>query len=177
MAEVVKSGVIFRILAAISPVTWNRISFWTKASDVEFDDNDTSAGSTTLQGRIGSVSGITSDASSTSDTVAASAALVNGFNANTAITLSSAAWSVGTTTINGTEYYTQVIYVTKVWDVAPVCMLAAYDSGQILPSQEESNSFNNLAYVVGDTTANTVTFYATSAPTRNLKITVKGVTN
>ena len=177
MAEVVKSGVIFRILAAISPVTWNRISFWTKASDVEFDDNDTSAGSDTLQSRIGSVAGITSDIASMSATVAASAELVNGFNANTAITLSSASWSASPTTMNGTDYYTYTVSVAKVWDVAPVCMLAPYDSGQVLPSKDESNAFNNIAYVVGNTTNNTVTFYATVAPTRNLKITVKGVTN
>lgn len=175
MAEVEKSGVIFRVLAAISPVTWNKVSFWTKAKDVEFDDSDVDASMTSLQSRVGSIAGITSDTSSTSDSVAASAAMVNGYNNDCAVQISSTDWSNSTTSVNGTNYYTCTKTFTKVWTPCPIVILSTMTSGQIIPTSAESAQFNKVAHIVGDTTANTITLYSTEQITVNLKLIVKGV--
>ena len=55
MADIEKTGSIFRVLAAVSPVTWNKISFWGRASDVVFADE------TTAQSKLGAITEVLSE--------------------------------------------------------------------------------------------------------------------
>lgn len=41
MSEQIKTGQIYRILSDKARGVWDKLSFWTKASDVEFDDGVT----------------------------------------------------------------------------------------------------------------------------------------
>lgn len=176
--ESIRSGVIFRILAAINPVTWNRISFWTKAADVHFDDANLDDAANSLQNKIGSISGITSDTSSTSPNMAASAEMVNGYNNGAAIVLETTSWSNGTTSVNGTDYYTATVSCGsngKVWTTNPIAILSTTVQNELIPSTAELNAYNNIAYIIADSTNNTVTFYATEKPAVSLKVIVKGV--
>lgn len=72
--ETISKGNKYRRLKDAANKVWQRISFWTAASDVEFDNG------TTLQNSLGSVTGITDSLTSTSSTVAASAAAVASLN-------------------------------------------------------------------------------------------------
>ncbi|MCM1186612.1 MAG: hypothetical protein NC251_04225 [Lachnoclostridium sp.] len=51
--EQVATGRVHRVLIDKAAKLWQRISFWTKASDVEFDDGNS------LQQKLGSINGIT----------------------------------------------------------------------------------------------------------------------
>lgn len=55
---------------------WQRISIWTKASDVEFDDGQTA------ENKMGAISGITSDLNGESENIATSIKAVNQLNNN-----------------------------------------------------------------------------------------------
>ena len=55
---------------------WNRLNFWHKASDCEFNDGKTA------QTKLGAIDGITSDLSGESETVAASIKCVNQLNSS-----------------------------------------------------------------------------------------------
>lgn len=72
--EVISTGNKYRRLKDATNKIWQRISFWTKASDVEFDNG------TTAQDSLGSITGITDSLNSTSSNVAASAKAVNTLN-------------------------------------------------------------------------------------------------
>ena len=69
--DIEKTGVEFRVLAALSPISWNKLSFWGRAEDVIFADN------TTAENKLGAITGITSDVNSVSQTLCASTYLVN----------------------------------------------------------------------------------------------------
>ena len=64
----------FRILSDATNKVWNRISFWCKASDVEFNNGNKE------QTTLGSITGISDSLTSTSSNVAASAASVKALN-------------------------------------------------------------------------------------------------
>lgn len=53
--EQIVTGRKWRILVDEASKLWQRISIWTKASDVEFDDGNTA------EDKMGAISGITSD--------------------------------------------------------------------------------------------------------------------
>ena len=74
--EVVKTGKIYRILADETNKLWHKISFWSKASDTEFNDGKNA------ETKLGAISGITDSLSATSSNVAASAKAVNTLNSN-----------------------------------------------------------------------------------------------
>lgn len=69
--ETIVTGKKFRKLVDVTNKVWQRISFWTKASDVEFDDGKTA------ESKVGVIDGITSDINGQSDTIAASIKVVN----------------------------------------------------------------------------------------------------
>lgn len=69
--EQVVTGRKFRKLVDEATKLWQRISFWTKASDVEFDD------AKTAEIKVGAIDGITDSLASTSSRIAASAKSVN----------------------------------------------------------------------------------------------------
>ena len=66
--EQIVTGRKFRKLIDEANKLWQRISFWTKASDVEFDDGSI------LQDKLGAISGVTSSLNATSTNMALSAA-------------------------------------------------------------------------------------------------------
>ena len=74
--ETISTGNKYRRLKDATNKIWQRISFWTKASDVEFDNG------TTLEASLGNIQGITDSVSSTSSNIAASAKAVQTINSN-----------------------------------------------------------------------------------------------
>lgn len=66
--EQIITGRKFRKLVDEATKLWQRISFWTKACDVEFDDGNTA------ETKLGAINGITDSLVSTSPNVALSAA-------------------------------------------------------------------------------------------------------
>lgn len=72
--ETISKGNKYRRLKDATNKVWQRISFWTAASDVEFNSGST------LESSLGNVTGITDSLTSTSSTVAASAAAVASLN-------------------------------------------------------------------------------------------------
>lgn len=74
MAENIVTGKKYRILKDVATKTWDRISFWSKASDIEFNDGKTA------ETKLGVIDGITSDVNGESETIAASIKAVNEVN-------------------------------------------------------------------------------------------------
>lgn len=74
------TGRKFRKLVDESAKLWQRISFWTKAVDIEFNDGKTG------ETKLGAIDGITDSLASTSSRIAASAKAVNSLNSNLAQT-------------------------------------------------------------------------------------------
>lgn len=72
--EQIVTGRKFRKLVDEATKLWQRISFWTKASDVEFNDGSTA------ETKMGAINGITDSLVSTSSNVAASAKALNQLN-------------------------------------------------------------------------------------------------
>ncbi len=76
MAIQIITGKKYHILTDLANKVWSVISFWTKASDVEFNDGKTA------QTKLGAIDGITSDLNGESETIAASIKAVNKLNNN-----------------------------------------------------------------------------------------------
>lgn len=72
--ETIVTGRKFRKLIDEATKLWQRISFWTKASDVEFDDGSNA------ETKFGAINGVTDSLTSTSSNIAASAAAVKALN-------------------------------------------------------------------------------------------------
>ena len=66
--EEIVTGRKFRKLVDEATKLWQKISFWTKACDVEFDDGKTA------EEKLGAINGITDSLTSTSSNIALSAA-------------------------------------------------------------------------------------------------------
>lgn len=66
--ETIVTGRKFRYLLNEATKLWQRISFWTKACDVEFDDGKTA------EEKLGKINGITDSLTSTNSNIALSAA-------------------------------------------------------------------------------------------------------
>lgn len=76
MSEQIVTGKKYRILTDVAQKVWQRVSFWTKSSDVEFNDGKTA------ETKVGAISGITDSLVSTSSNIAASAKAVSELNGN-----------------------------------------------------------------------------------------------
>lgn len=74
--ETISTGNKYRRLKDAPTKLWQRLSFWTKASDVEFDNGATAEAS------LGNIQGITDSVNSNASNIAASAAAVNTLNSN-----------------------------------------------------------------------------------------------
>lgn len=64
--EIIVTGRVKRRLIDKAAKLWQKISYWTKASDVEFDDGKTA------EEKVGDINGITSDFTVGQDDIAAS---------------------------------------------------------------------------------------------------------
>lgn len=69
--EVIVTGRVKRRLIDQAAKLWQRLSYWTKASDVEFDDGKTA------EEKIGNINGITSDFSLDDESICASASMAH----------------------------------------------------------------------------------------------------
>ena len=164
MADIEKTGSIFRVLAAVSPVTWNKISFWGRATDVVFADE------TTAQSKLGAITGISSDNTSVVQSQCASTYLVNYVTGEkVVVTLHAAGWGPQVT-INGTNYYTYDIQVEKIILSHPVMYLAI----ESVPDDDTKDAWAELE-MVADTINNVLHFYIEDKPTMDLPIGIKGV--
>ncbi len=72
--ETIATGRKFRELIDEAVMLWERISFWCKASDCEFDDGKTA------EVKLGAINGITDSLTSDASDIAASAAAVKALN-------------------------------------------------------------------------------------------------
>ena len=72
--ENIVTGRKFRKLVDEANKLWQRISFWSKASDVEFDDGSNA------ETKLGAINGVTDSLTSTASNIAASAAAVKALN-------------------------------------------------------------------------------------------------
>ena len=160
-----KTGIVFRVLTATSPVTWNNISFWGKASDVEFNDQ------LTAEYKLGAINGITSEPNSTLDNLCASAKLVNYVTGEHAeIELKSLAWSSGTTRINNINYHSIEVDVEKILLAHPIIYLAIND----IPTDAVREFWAGLE-MVADVSNNKLNFYIETVPSFDVTVGVKGV--
>ena len=69
--EVIVTGRVKRRLIDQAAKLWQRLSYWTKASDVEFDDGKTA------EEKIGNINGITSDFSLDDESICASVSMAH----------------------------------------------------------------------------------------------------
>ena len=72
--EQIATGRKFRKLADETTKLWQRMSFWKKASDIEFNDGKSA------ENKVGAINGITDSLTSTSSNIVASAAAVKALN-------------------------------------------------------------------------------------------------
>lgn len=72
--ERIVTGKKYRILSDVKNRIWDRISFWHKAEDCEFNDGKNA------ETKVGAINGITSDINGTSANIAASIKVVNSLN-------------------------------------------------------------------------------------------------
>ena len=88
------------------------------------------------------------------------------------ITLAASAWGVTPVTINGTDYYTQTVQVTKIYTESPIISIGAAGT---LPTSEEQLNFAKISAAIADTSLNTLTFYAKSRPSGQVVVIAKEV--
>lgn len=74
MAENIVTGRKYRILSDAANQIWDRISFWSKASDTEANDGET------LEYKVGAINGITDALDSEDSSIAASSVAVKTLN-------------------------------------------------------------------------------------------------
>lgn len=74
--ESIVTGKKYRILVDAAQKLWQRVSFWTKSTDVEFNDGKTA------ETKVGSINGITSSLTSSDGNIALSAAAGRTLNSN-----------------------------------------------------------------------------------------------
>lgn len=74
--ESIVTGKKYRILVDAAQKLWQRVSFWTKSTDVEFNDGKTA------EVKVGSINGITSSLTSSDGSIALSAAAGRTLNSN-----------------------------------------------------------------------------------------------
>ena len=74
--ETIVTGRKFRKLIDAANKQWQRISFWHKASDCEFDDGDTA------ETKVGAIKGITTDLNTTTTGYAADMTTVASLNSS-----------------------------------------------------------------------------------------------
>lgn len=93
--------------------------------------------------------------------------------ASTSFTISTSNWSSSTSTVNGTAYYTYTVTLKNVSDKHPE-VLCGPTSGT-LPTAAETKAFGYVNHITVDADNLTMKLYATTKPTSNFAIIVKGV--
>lgn len=94
---------------------------------------------------------------------------VSALNNGLVIQFTSTGWTIET--VNGITYYTKSVSVSSVSGHPIVGIMPI--SGT-LPTTAEQNAFDAVSYFTADETANTIKAYATSAPSNDFAVIVKG---
>ena len=117
MAEIIeKTGKSYNIFDKVNNV-WNKISFWHKASDCEFDDGKTA------QTKVGAINGITSDLTGEAEDIAASIKCVNQLNSSLEKLIKVKVITLDTTSISPNDeavYYLSQFYAESEYTIASV---------------------------------------------------------
>lgn len=113
--EQVVTGRAHRVLIDKASKLWQKISFWTKASDVEFSDGNTA------ETKVGAITGITSSLNSTSDNMALSASAGKAINDSLKIITSTLAAGETSITISEQQITTNsaLSFYTSIYGVNP----------------------------------------------------------
>lgn len=90
----------------------------------------------------------------------------------TNFTISTSGWSSATTTVDGTAYYIYAISLKNCSDAHPEVMIGATGT---LPTTAQQSAFDKVKYVTVNVENLQLKLYATSKPTSDFVITVKGV--
>ena len=93
------------------------------------------------------------------------------------VTVDVANWSPTTTTINGIQYYTNVLTFTRVLWEHPEVTIDVMNATDILPSKAERDAYTlvtSSGYFNATLNNNKITFYSQVKPTTSFKIRVKG---
>lgn len=174
MADVEKTGAVFKVLAAKEPVTWNKLSFWTKAEDVQFETTDRLPDvQNTVQHRLENIYGISDDSFIVDNGICASTYLVNYIaSEKVSLTLNKDAWSASPQHHqNGNDYYYQDKEADKVILNNPILYLLTTTS--TLPTDDEKDVFSGIEMeIIGRTT---MRFYSQDKPDFTIRVGVKGV--
>lgn len=96
---------------------------------------------------------------------------------SSSVTVSKDNWSATTTTVNGVNYYTQVLSFTKVYYEHPEVTIDIVNTTDVLPSKEQRDAYSlvtSSGYFNANTTTNKITVYSQVKPTTSFKIRVKG---
>lgn len=175
MADVEKSGAIFKVLAAKSPVSWNKLSFWTKAEDTQFESVDRLPDSSNnVQNRLGNIFGITSSLASTDEGMCASSyALTHTVGELCSYKLEVGDWS-GPKSYGGSQYYYIDKEVANIILESPFIYLIPSNTGNsMIPTDDEKEAFTNIEMItIG---ANQIEFLIEDKPDIPITIGVKGI--
>lgn len=122
--EQIATGRAHRVLIDKASKLWQKISFWTKSSDVEFNDGNTA------ETKVGAINGITSSLNSTSSNMALSASAGKAINDSLKIITSTLAAGETTITISSQKITANsaLSFYTSVYGVNPKSASAAAGS-------------------------------------------------
>lgn len=164
-SEIEKTGIAFRVLASLSPVSWNKLSFWGKAEDVELDNGQT------VQQVLETFTGITSDITVNDKTLGASSYLMNTLNGEAAIyRLDRNGWSSTYTYINGIAYRSQEFAVSDILLEYPLMYLVS----ATIPTETINDVWGEIQ-MVADKENMKIIFYVQNVPSATIDVGVKGV--
>ena len=164
-SEIEKTGIAFRVLASLSPVSWNKLSFWGKAEDVELDNGKT------VQQILETFTGISSDINDADKTIGASTYLMNTVNGESAIyRLDRNGWSSTYTYINGIAYRSQEFDVSDILLEYPLMYLVS----ATIPTEAINDIWGEIQ-MVADKDNKKIIFYVQNTPSATIDVGVKGV--
>ena len=175
MADVEKSGAVFKVLAAKDPITWNKLSFWNKAEDTQFEASDRLPdANNTVQFRLGDIYGITSSPGASDDGICASSYLVNNIIGELAVfNIQAGDWSTATVHIGESDYLYRDFKVKEIILNQPLMYLTPYGGTSPIPTDDEKEIFTNIEMItIGD---DTLRFLIEDKPDIGVSIGVKGV--
>ena len=167
--ETISIGNKYRRLKDATNMIWQRLSFWTHASDVEFSDDSNLNDNMTANSNVFNFvysNGLYGY-------------MVNGTfrpfdvdSAETTVTLSGSNWSNDTTTVNGINYRYYIANFSKIFTEHPIVSLDSRND--TIPTSDEETAFSLITAAIANVSSNTITFYAEVAPSTDLYLTIKG---
>lgn len=132
--EQVVTGRAHRVLIDKATKLWQKISFWTKASDVEFNDGNTA------ETKVGAITGITSSLNSTSNSMALSASAGKAINDSLKIITSTLAAGATSITISDQQITADsaLSFYTSIYGVSPSAVTVSNGSVMLTFDAQET---------------------------------------